>query len=71
MVKRKTTRKKRDPFEFPFWAEHLLTKEAAIKKERFIFSDGGSVEIGIFLNTVLDCTSGAFLLRDKESKVVS
>jgi hypothetical protein len=58
-------------FEYPGWAEFHLTKQPAIKKARFILSDGGSVEIGIFSEPPDMPTLGAILCRDKEGKAVS
>jgi hypothetical protein len=63
--------KPKDPSGNPEWAEFLLTEVTAIKKARFLLSDGGTVEIGIFHAPDGNYTMGAYLRRDENGEVHS
>lgn len=64
------SRKQQDS-ELPLYAKHLFANETAIKKVRFMLSRGGTVQIGIFPDTVdARGTLGVFLLRDKDGKTI-
>lgn len=61
-------RNPKEPFELPELAEIYFQNCVAIKKAKFMLSSGGTIEIGIFRETVLRCTSGVTLICDEAGK---
>jgi len=62
-------RKLKHPSQVPELAKYYFQNRTAIKKTKFMLSGGGTIEIGIFDEPVLHCTSGAILVCDEQGKV--